>query len=72
MTVNYDFKITAEDNTKILDSRGDIPLNIEKFKEIEKICFEWGYSTTDLITFFIENLTLESAEELLSTMQYCK
>lgn len=69
--VNFEYKMISEDHQYKTGGHGTMEFDIEKFKKIEKIAFEWGYSITDLIAFFVENLNEDSAEQLLSTMDHC-
>ena len=70
-TVTFEYKLISDDQQYKAGGCGTMEFNIDKFKKIEKLVFDWGYSITDLITFFIENLNEDSAEQLLSTMDRC-
>lgn len=69
MEINFKYEITTKDNKMLRRGEGNAEINYEKYKEIQKLCFEWGYDITSFIDFMLENISKESAEQILATME---
>lgn len=68
MGTTFEYTLTTEDKKEWIKGKGIAEIGIEKFKMIEKQCFEHGYSITHMIEFILENIKDEDINLLLYTM----
>lgn len=69
MQIKFEFKYEAESGY-YENGKGVTEVDEEKFKMVMNKCKEWKCSFADVITFMINNLTEESAEQLIGNMMF--
>lgn len=60
----------SEEERKLvkLGSCGDLETDFHIIKELDKICFEYGYSINSFLGYIIEHLTIDQINEILFAM----
>lgn len=69
MLIEYEYKYKAE-NGSWENAKGGTEINEEKFEMVMNKCKEWKCSLSDVVIFLIENLTEESADQLIGNMMF--
>lgn len=65
-----DMTYPTEEERKVikLGSCGDLEIDINVIKELDNMCFEYGYSINSFLGHIIEHLTIDQINEILFEM----
>lgn len=60
----------TEDERKLikLGSCGDLETDINLIRELDKMCFEYGYNINNFLGYIIEHITIDQINEILFAM----